>query len=294
MSRARIIMTTGDRYGSLVIVSAAGLDDRKNSVWECLCDCGKARIARGSELRRGITTSCGCLKIKHQAQAITKHGHSRDPLNAVWRAMIARTSSPKVDSYKFYGARGISVCAEWKSSFEAFRSWALENGYQLGLSIDRIDNDGNYEPSNCRWITAKEQASNRRVRKDSRSRKDTEMKTFKKVCAQGEITTDIVEKIPDGATLRKVAPIGGKLVISHSESGHHHYIPACDAELLERTDSVPAGMQIFYSIVKNPTALRQDAAAPHDEISLGADIIYRHRISREFDPFAEQARRVAD
>jgi len=120
------------------------------------------------------------------------------------------------------------------------------------------------------------------------------MKTFKKICAQGEITTDIVAKIPDGATLRKVDPIGGKLVISHSESGHHHYIPACDAELLERTDNVPAGMQIFYSIVKNATALRQDAAVPHDEISLGADIIYRHRISREFDPFAEQARRVAD
>lgn len=294
MSRARISMATGDRYGSLVIVSAAGLDDRKNSTWKCVCDCGQTRIARGSELRRGTTTSCGCLKIKRHAQAVTKHGYSRDPLNAVWRAMIARTSSPNVDSYKFYGARGISVCAEWERDFEAFRSWALTNGYQPGLSIDRIDNDGNYEPSNCRWTTAKEQASNRRIRKDSKNRKDIEMKTFKKICAQGEITTDIVTKIPDGAILRQVAPVDGKLVISHSESGHHHYIPAGDAELLERTDNVPAGMQVFYSIVKNPTALRQDAAVPHDEISLGADIIYRHRISREFDPFAEQARRVAD
>lgn len=120
------------------------------------------------------------------------------------------------------------------------------------------------------------------------------MKAFKKICAQGEITTDVVARIPDGAVLRKVEPINGRLVVSHSESGHDHYIPAADAELLERTDNVPAGMQIFYSIVKNPTALKQAAAVPHDEISLGADIIYRHRISREFDPFAEQARRVAD
>lgn len=120
------------------------------------------------------------------------------------------------------------------------------------------------------------------------------MKTFKKICAQGEITTDVVAKLPEGATLRKVAPINGRLVVSHSESGHDHYIPAADAELLERTDNVPAGMQIFYSIIKNPTALKQAAPTPHDEISLGADIIYRHRISREFDPFAEQARRVAD
>ena len=120
------------------------------------------------------------------------------------------------------------------------------------------------------------------------------MKAFKKICAQGEITTDIVECLPEGATLRKVQPVKGRLVVSHSESGHDHYIPACDAELLERTDNIPPGMQIFYSIVKNATALKQAAATPHDEISLAADIIYRHRISREFDPFAEHARRVAD
>lgn len=120
------------------------------------------------------------------------------------------------------------------------------------------------------------------------------MKAFKKICAQGEITTDVIDRIPDGAVLRKVEPIDGRLVVSHSESGHDHYIPAADAELLERTDNMPAGMKIFYSIVKNATALKQAAATPHDEISLGANIIYRHRISREFNPFTEQARRVAD
>jgi hypothetical protein len=207
--------------------------------------------------------------------------------------MIARTTNPSADSYPFYGARGISVCPEWANDFLTFRAWALANGYRSGLSIDRINNDANYSPENCRWASAKQQASNRRVRKDSKSRKEIEMKAFKKVSAQGEITTDAVDRLPEGATLRKVLPVNGRLVVSHSEQGHHHYIPAADAELLERTDNVPAGMQIFYSIVKNPTALKQSAATPHEQIALEARI-YRHRISREFDPFAEQARRVAD
>lgn len=119
------------------------------------------------------------------------------------------------------------------------------------------------------------------------------MKTFKRIFAQGEITTDVVDSLPEGAVLRKVEPVNGRLIVSHSEQGHDHYIPAEDAELLERMDNVPAGMQIFYSIVKNPTALKQAAAIPHDAVALDA-VIHRHRISREFDPFADQARRVAD
>lgn len=119
------------------------------------------------------------------------------------------------------------------------------------------------------------------------------MKTFVQTSAQGEITTDVVDMLPEGATLVPVKPVAGKLVVSHSEQGHDHYIPAADAQLMERTDNIPAGMQVFYSIVKKPTALSQSAATPHDSIALDAKI-YRHRISREYDPFAEQARRVAD
>ena len=120
------------------------------------------------------------------------------------------------------------------------------------------------------------------------------MKTFLQVSAQGEITIDVVDRIPEDAVLKRVEPVNGKLIISHSESGHHHFIPGGDADLMERTDNVPAGMRVLYSIVRNATALKQDAAVPHDEIKLDAGVIYRHRISREFDPFQEMARRVAD
>lgn len=91
-----------------------------------------------------------------------KHGMSKTSLHRIWRLMKCRCSNPRHEKYKDYGGRGITVCPEWKNSFIAFRDWALANGYQEGLSIDRKDNSGNYEPSNCRWTTVKVQANNRR------------------------------------------------------------------------------------------------------------------------------------
>ena len=113
------------------------------------------------------------------------------------------------------------------------------------------------------------------------------------VAQQGEVKVFKIAKLPADMTSKPVAKDGkGHHIISHSESGHHHVIGGAD--VLERTDNVPAGMAILYAIVKEPTSLKQDAPTPHKEIPLDADSIYELRISREFDPFAEQARRVAD
>lgn len=276
-------------FGRLSVVSRCDPKTDGAIWWRCKCSCGATKEVRGADLKRGFVNSCGCLRRELPKERQT-HGGSNTRLYRIWQAMRDRTSNPRASRYSYYGGRGISVCDEWQT-FETFREWAISNGYDSKLSIDRINNNGNYEPGNCRWANQQTQTKNRRTKTEMERNKT--MNTFKKVSAQGEITTDVIDKLPEGATLRKVKPVNGRLVISHSEQGHDHYIPAADAELLERTDNVPTGMQIFYSIVKNPTALKQSAAVPHAEIALEAKI-YRHRISREFDPFEEQARRVAD
>ena len=128
----------------------------------CRCDCGTERIVEGKHLRYGTSKSCGCLCLEINAERLRgnqlgyKHGLEKHPLRAIRKAMIERCYSQRNRFYKNYGGRGIQVCAEWLSSLPEFYNWALANGWKKGLSIDRINNDGDYDPINCRWITISE------------------------------------------------------------------------------------------------------------------------------------------
>lgn len=152
----------GKRFGRLEVISYVGADSRGRSKWLCKCDCGKEITARVDSLKRGDTKSCGCYHAEEVAKYSRTHGLSRNRLYSVWSNMKNRCMCPTSRRFKDYGGRGISVCQEWTNSFLSFYEWAMESGYRQGLTIDRIDVDGNYEPSNCRWITNEEQQRNKR------------------------------------------------------------------------------------------------------------------------------------
>lgn len=150
---------TGKVFGRLTVLGYHHTD--KIAYWSCMCSCGKETVVRGTSLRNGDTQSCGCYHSDASSSRNSTHRLTSHTLHNIWAGMKQRCFDVNSKNYKWWGGRGISVCDEWLD-FVPFYEWAVSNGYESGLSIDRINNDGNYEPSNCRFTTRKVQGNNTR------------------------------------------------------------------------------------------------------------------------------------
>lgn len=152
----KFIDLTGQKFGRLLVLKYIG-----NSYWLCKCECGNKKNAKAYDLKIGKVQSCGCLNVEKNKKLHTKHGLCNHRLNNIWQSMKQRCYNKNNPKYKNYGGRGITICEEWLDNFINFYNWAMANGYQDDLTIDRINVNGNYEPNNCRFVNNKIQSNNK-------------------------------------------------------------------------------------------------------------------------------------
>jgi hypothetical protein len=156
----------GKRFGKLLVIEFAGYVEtgikevKRRSIYKCKCDCGNFPIVKRNSLVTGHTKSCGCLD-ENKGKNLLKHGLKKHTLYGLWLNMKDRCNNPNNSHFKYYGSKNIKVCDEWQSDFVSFYDWAIDNGWEKGLSIERIDINKNYCPENCKWIPLKEQSKNR-------------------------------------------------------------------------------------------------------------------------------------
>ena len=158
---SKLIDLIGRKFGKLTVIKKVESNSLGRAMWLCKCDCGNEVIVQGTCLRNGNTKSCGCLRIENSKSKTVKHNLTKHRIYNIYIHIKQRCNKPKCKQYKWYGAKGIQICEEWEKDFINFYNWAMANGYKENLSIDRINVNGNYEPSNCRWVDMKTQQNNR-------------------------------------------------------------------------------------------------------------------------------------
>ena len=150
---------TGKTFNRLTVIKRAEIE-KKEVYYLCKCTCGNEKIIRGKDLKYNKIKSCGCLKKEKTTERNTKHSLRHTRIYRIWLLMQNRCFNSKYHLFKNYGGRGITICKEWKNDFVKFYNWSMANGYKDDLTIDRINVNGNYEPSNCRWATKLQQQRN--------------------------------------------------------------------------------------------------------------------------------------
>ena len=225
----RLIDLTGQQFGKLVVIEYAGRNERRESLWRCHCDCGNESVVRGDVLRRGTTESCGCGKG-------LKHGYHKKRWYSSYKAMMERCYLPSSENYKRYGGKGIVVCEEWHD-INKFAEWVETSGYVPGLTIDRIDPLGNYEPSNCQWLTRSENSKKQFADRKQRTKEMVEVvhgrwldvKETDMYVPDMHYTTTHTAETCSVCNVRS-GFIGSKLYLYDS------YCPNCGADMRERKE----------------------------------------------------------